>query len=54
MQVLALRAELLATGKAEERVLGLADLRAADAIWLGNSVRGLVRAEWVELENPDA
>ncbi|AVF03629.1 MULTISPECIES: aminodeoxychorismate synthase component I [Devosia] len=49
-----LRAELLATGQAEERVLGLADLRAADAIWLGNSVRGLVRAEWVELENPDA
>ena len=49
-----LRAELLATGKAEERVLGLADLRNADAIWLGNSVRGLVRAEWVELENPDA
>lgn len=49
-----LRAELIATGRAEERVLGLADLRAADAIWLGNSVRGLVRAEWVELENPDA
>ena len=49
-----LRAELLATGQAEERVLGLADLRTADEIWLGNSVRGLVRAEWVELENPDA
>ena len=49
-----LRAELLATGQAEERVLGLADLRTADAIWLGNSVRGLVRTEWVELENPDA
>jgi para-aminobenzoate synthetase/4-amino-4-deoxychorismate lyase len=49
-----LRAELLATGQAEERVLGLADLRTADAIWLGNSVRGLVRAEWVEMENPDA
>ena len=49
-----LRAELIATGRAEERVLGLADLRAADAIWLGNSVRGLVRAEWVELETPDA
>ena len=48
-----LRAELLATGKAEERALGLADLCNADAIWLGNSVRGLVRAEWVELETPE-
>jgi len=43
-----LRAELLATGKAEERVLTLADLAAAEAILLGNSVRGLVRAEWVK------
>ena len=45
-----LRAELIATGKAEERVLTLADLASADAIWLGNSVRGLVRAEWVDRE----
>lgn len=42
-----LRAELLATGKAEEQVLTLADLEAPEAIWLGNSVRGLIRAEWV-------
>jgi para-aminobenzoate synthetase/4-amino-4-deoxychorismate lyase len=42
-----LRAELLATGKAEERVLTLADLAEAEAIFLGNSVRGLVPAEWV-------
>ncbi|MBJ3786634.1 aminodeoxychorismate synthase component I [Devosia sediminis] len=45
-----LRAELLATGKAEEGVLTLADLRLAEAIWLGNSVRGLVPAEWVDRE----
>ena len=43
-----LRAELLATGKAEEQSLALADLAAADAIWLGNSVRGLLRAAWVK------
>ena len=42
-----LRAELLASGKATEQVLTLADLEAADAIWLGNSVRGLMRAEWI-------
>jgi para-aminobenzoate synthetase / 4-amino-4-deoxychorismate lyase len=43
-----LRAELLASGKAEEQILTLADLETADAIWLGNSVRGLMRAEWVK------
>ncbi|MCR6671067.1 aminodeoxychorismate synthase component I [Devosia ginsengisoli] len=43
-----LRAELIATGKAEEQILTLADLEAAEAIWLGNSVRGLIRAEWVK------
>ena len=42
-----LRAELLATGRAEEQVLTLADLETSDAIWLGNSVRGLMRAEWI-------
>lgn len=42
-----LRAELLASGKAAEQVLTLADLEAAEAIWLGNSVRGLMRAEWI-------
>jgi para-aminobenzoate synthetase/4-amino-4-deoxychorismate lyase len=40
-----LRAELLATGKAEERVLTLDDLGTADRVFLGNSVRGLVPAE---------
>jgi para-aminobenzoate synthetase/4-amino-4-deoxychorismate lyase len=43
-----LRAELLASGRAVEQVLTLADLDAAEAIWLGNSVRGLLRAEWVK------
>jgi para-aminobenzoate synthetase/4-amino-4-deoxychorismate lyase len=45
-----LRAELIAAGRAEERVLTLADMRAAGAIWLGNSVRGLVSAEWIDRE----
>ena len=45
-----LRAELIAEGKAQEQVLALADLRSAHAIWLGNSVRGLIRAEWVDRE----
>jgi para-aminobenzoate synthetase/4-amino-4-deoxychorismate lyase len=39
-----LRAQLLAEGKAREAVLTLADLQSADAIFLGNSVRGLVPA----------
>jgi para-aminobenzoate synthetase/4-amino-4-deoxychorismate lyase len=39
-----LRAELLAEGKAREAVLTPADLTSADAIFLGNSVRGLVPA----------
>jgi para-aminobenzoate synthetase/4-amino-4-deoxychorismate lyase len=43
-----LRAELLANGRARETVLFLADLANADAIWLGNSVRGLIRAELFE------
>lgn len=45
-----LRAELLDSGKAIEQVLTLADLEAADAIWLGNSVRGLLRAEWIRTQ----
>ena len=45
-----LRAELIATGRAEEQVLTLADLVAAEAIFLGNSVRGLIRAERFEPE----
>ncbi len=39
-----LRAELIAEGRAVEAVLTLDDLRSADAIFVGNSVRGLVRA----------
>lgn len=39
-----LRAELLASGKAVEAVLTPEDLSTADAVYLGNSVRGLVRA----------
>jgi para-aminobenzoate synthetase/4-amino-4-deoxychorismate lyase len=43
-----LRAELLANGKAREQVLTTDDLASADAIYLGNSVRGLVAAEWID------
>ncbi|MBE7732595.1 aminodeoxychorismate synthase component I [Devosia faecipullorum] len=42
-----LRAELLGRGEAREAVLTLADLDAAEAIFLGNSLRGLIRAEWI-------
>ncbi len=40
-----LRHELIAAGKATEQTLTIEDLKAADAVLLGNSVRGLVRAE---------
>ncbi|MGE3229789.1 MAG: aminodeoxychorismate synthase component I, partial [Hyphomicrobium sp.] len=40
-----LRSELLRSGEAEEAVLTLDDLARADAVYVGNSVRGLVRAE---------
>ena len=42
-----LRAELLASGEATEAVLRPADLERAEAIYLGNSVRGLLPAEAV-------
>jgi len=42
-----LREELLATGKVEEAVLTISDLEAAEAIFLGNSVRDLLPATWV-------
>jgi len=45
-----LRAELIDTGKAQEAILTLADLDAAEAIFLGNSVRGLIRAELFQPE----
>jgi para-aminobenzoate synthetase/4-amino-4-deoxychorismate lyase len=43
-----LREELLADGGATESVLTVQDLAAAEAIYLGNSVRGLVAAEWID------
>ncbi|MCH9808103.1 MAG: aminodeoxychorismate synthase component I [Alphaproteobacteria bacterium] len=46
-----LRAELLASGRAVEGRLALVDLMSAEVCYLGNSVRGLVRAE--ALEVPD-
>lgn len=44
-----LRAELIAEGRVREAILTVADLETADALYLGNSVRGLMRAEWVRL-----
>jgi para-aminobenzoate synthetase/4-amino-4-deoxychorismate lyase len=41
-----LRAELIAEGRASEAVLTVADLNSAK-IFLGNSVRGLVPAEYI-------
>jgi branched-subunit amino acid aminotransferase/4-amino-4-deoxychorismate lyase len=39
-----LRAELLASGEAEEAVLSKADLQRAEALYIGNSLRGLMPA----------
>lgn len=39
-----LRADLIASGRAREAVLTEADLAASDHVYLGNSVRGLVKA----------
>ncbi len=44
-----LRRDLIASGRAFEAVLTLDDLEGADAVWLGNSVRGLCRAKTIEL-----
>lgn len=41
-----LRARLLREGRAVERVLHAADLAAAQALYVGNSARGLLRAEF--------
>jgi para-aminobenzoate synthetase/4-amino-4-deoxychorismate lyase len=43
-----LRSELIASGKAVEDTLSLDDLANAEAVYVGNSVRGLVRAERIE------
>ena len=40
-----LRAELIASGRAVEGVLGLEDLTSGGRVYLGNSVRGLVPAQ---------
>jgi 4-amino-4-deoxychorismate lyase len=42
-----LRAELLEEGRAEEAVLGVADLARAQAVWVGNSLRGLIAARLI-------
>jgi branched-subunit amino acid aminotransferase/4-amino-4-deoxychorismate lyase len=39
-----LRAELIATGRAVERVLMLNHLTSAKKVYLGNSLRGLIEA----------
>ncbi len=44
-----LRAELLATGRARERVLYPRDLAAAGAVFAGNSVMGLMRVQVADL-----
>ena len=40
-----LRERMLAAGKADEAVLKAADLHAAERLFLGNSLRGLIQAE---------
>jgi 4-amino-4-deoxychorismate lyase len=42
-----LRAEMLETGQAVEKTLTPADLATAGSIWVGNSLRGLIRARLV-------
>lgn len=42
-----LRAELLATGAAIEKKLTIEDLKSADEIYVGNSVRGLIKAKLI-------
>ena len=44
-----LRRELIETGACAERLLMQADLAAADAVYLGNSLRGLIEARPVAL-----
>ncbi|MCG8561598.1 MAG: aminodeoxychorismate synthase component I [Hyphomicrobiales bacterium] len=45
-----LRAQMLASGQAEEAVLTPDDLARADRVFLGNSVRGLLPAEPLQVE----
>jgi para-aminobenzoate synthetase / 4-amino-4-deoxychorismate lyase len=44
-----LREDLIEEGRARERVLTLQDLEKADAVYLGNSVRGLQKARLTEV-----
>ena len=49
-----LRQSLLEKGLVEEKVLTLADLARAEAVFLGNAVRGLVRVDqWHFLKGPE-
>ena len=43
-----LREEMLAEGRVREAVLTEADLRAAERLWVGNSLRGLIAAQLVD------
>ncbi len=42
-----LREYLIKKGKAEEKILYLKDLKSADKIYFGNSVRGLLAIEYI-------
>lgn len=44
-----LRAELIDNGKAKEKRLTVKDLSSADKVFLGNSLRGLIPAEFIDL-----
>jgi len=43
-----LRAELLQTGKAKEANISLTDMTTAEKVYIGNSLRGLMRARVIE------
>jgi branched-subunit amino acid aminotransferase/4-amino-4-deoxychorismate lyase len=43
-----LREEMIASGKATEVVISISDLKSADRIFVGNSLRGLVPATFID------
>ena len=43
-----LRQALIDAGKVEQTILTLADLKSADAIYVGNSLRGLMPAKFID------
>lgn len=49
-----LRRRLLQEGKAPETALRLEDLMQADAVFVGNGLRGLVRVELIDATAPAA